>query len=112
LENRRSKDDKIFRGMWKAVKTKAGEARMAEAEEERKKGRTEKETREERTEKGGRKKRQKKPKKKRIMEVKKIAEEWKIWDKEEEAAKSEKESKKIGTRMISLIDTCLWKETE
>ena len=29
------------------------------------------------------------------MEVKKVAEKWKIWDKEEEVAKSEKEAKKL-----------------
>jgi len=29
------------------------------------------------------------------MEVKRVAEEWKIWDKEEEAAKSEAETKKL-----------------
>ena len=29
------------------------------------------------------------------MEVKKVAEEWEIWDKEEKAAKSEKEVRKL-----------------
>jgi len=29
------------------------------------------------------------------MEVKKVAEEWKIWDEKEEAAKSEAEAKKL-----------------
>ncbi len=29
------------------------------------------------------------------MEVKKVVEEWKIWDEEEEVAKSEKEAKKL-----------------
>jgi len=29
------------------------------------------------------------------MKVKKIVEEWKIWDEEEEAAKSEKEAKRL-----------------
>ena len=29
------------------------------------------------------------------MEIKKVAEEWKIWDKEEEAARSEEEAKKV-----------------
>jgi len=31
----------------------------------------------------------------RIMEVKKVAEEWETWDKEEEAAKSKEEAKKL-----------------
>jgi len=34
-------------------------------------------------------------KKEGTMKVNKIAEEWKIWDKEEEAAKSKKEAKKL-----------------
>jgi len=29
------------------------------------------------------------------MEVKKVAEEWKIWDKKEEAVKSEEDAKKL-----------------
>ena len=37
----------------------------------------------------------KKSKKGRTVEVRKIAEEWEIWDKEEEAAKSEAEAKKL-----------------
>jgi len=37
----------------------------------------------------------KKQKKGKTVEVKKVVEEWKIWDKEEEAAKSEAEAKKI-----------------
>ena len=37
----------------------------------------------------------KKPKKKKTIEVKRIAEEWEIWDEEEEAAKSEAEAKKL-----------------
>ena len=37
----------------------------------------------------------KKQKKKGMMEVKKVAKEWKIWDKEEEVAKSEEETKRL-----------------
>ncbi len=36
LENRRSKDDKVSRRMWKAVKAKAGEVRVIEEEEGKK----------------------------------------------------------------------------
>ena len=36
-----------------------------------------------------------KQKKENMMEVKKVAEEWEIWDKEEEVVKSEAEVKKI-----------------
>jgi len=37
----------------------------------------------------------KKQRRGRTMEVKKVAEEWEIWDEEEEAAKSEAEAKKL-----------------
>ena len=38
MTDRRSKDDKVFRGMWEAVETEAEEVRMAEAKEGRRKG--------------------------------------------------------------------------
>ena len=41
------------------------------------------------------KQKKRKLKRERIIEVKKIAEEWEIWDEEEEAAKSEAEAKKL-----------------
>ena len=41
------------------------------------------------------KQKKKKPKRERIMEVKRVAEEWEIWNEEEEAAKSEAETKKL-----------------
>jgi len=41
------------------------------------------------------KEKRKKQKKGKTMEVKKVAEEWEIWDEEEEAAKSEVEAKKL-----------------
>jgi len=37
----------------------------------------------------------KKQKKKKMIDVKRVAEEWEIWDKEEEAARSEVEVKKM-----------------
>jgi len=40
-------------------------------------------------------KQKKKPKKERLVEVKRLTEEWEIWDKEEEAAKSEADAKKL-----------------
>ena len=39
--------------------------------------------------------RKKKQKKGKTVEVKRIAEEWEIWDEEEEAARSEAEAKKL-----------------
>jgi len=41
------------------------------------------------------KKKKRKQKKGKTVEVRKVAEEWKIWDEEEEAAKSEAEAKKL-----------------
>jgi len=56
----------------------------------------EKQKEEEAKEEAERKKeRKKKQKKRRAVEVRKVVEEWKIWDKEEEAAKSEAEAKKL-----------------
>ena len=40
-------------------------------------------------------KKKKKQKKERIVKVRKIVEEWEIWDKEEEAAKSEVEARRL-----------------
>ena len=40
MENRRSKDDEVPRGMWKAVKTGARKVGMGEAEGRREKGRS------------------------------------------------------------------------
>ena len=37
----------------------------------------------------------KKQKNKKVIEIKKVAEEWKIWDNEEEAVRLEKEAKKL-----------------
>ena len=41
------------------------------------------------------KEKKKKQKKRKTVEVRKVVEEWEIWDKEEEAAKSEAEAKKL-----------------
>lgn len=41
------------------------------------------------------KEKKKKQKKGKMVEVKRVAEEWEIWNKEEEAAKSEEEAKKM-----------------
>ena len=41
------------------------------------------------------KKKKRKPKKTRMMEVKRVAEEWEIWDKKKEIAKSEEEVEKL-----------------
>jgi len=58
----------------------------------------EKQKEEEAKEEAGRKreeKKKKKQKKGKTVEVKKVAEEWEIWDEEEEAATSEVEAKKL-----------------
>ena len=58
----------------------------------------EKQKKEEAREEAGKKREEKekrKMKKGKTMEVKKIAEEWEIWDEEKEAARSEAEAKKL-----------------
>jgi len=69
---------------WRLVQGKSGWEKQKE--EERK---------EEVEKKKEKKKKKKKSKKGRTVEVRKIAEEWEIWDEEEEAAKSEVEAKKL-----------------
>jgi len=69
---------------WRPVKEKSGWEKQKEEEEKE-----EEEKRKEEKEK------KKKSKKGRTAEVRKIAEEWKIWDEEEEAAKSEAEARKL-----------------
>ena len=69
---------------WRPVQGKSGweKQKEEEAKEEVGKKREEKE-------------KKKKQKKGKTMEVKKVAEEWKIWEEEEEAARSEAETKKL-----------------
>jgi len=55
----------------------------------------EEEAKEEAEKKKEEKDKRKKQKKGKIMEVKKVAEEWKIWDKEEETVRSEAEAKNM-----------------
>ena len=77
LENRGGENDEMSREVWKAVETSTGEVRMGET-------------------KGGRNKRRSRRKRiRKTVEIKKVAEEWEIWDEEEEAARSEAEAKKM-----------------
>ena len=69
---------------WRPVQGKSGWEKQKEEEAKEEAGRK----REERDKK-------RKQKKGKTMEVKKVAEEWEIWDKEEEAAKSEVEARKL-----------------
>jgi len=78
------------------VEAKAGEVRMAEAD-----GRKEKRGKGKKTRRN-RKRKRKRLRKEKTIEVKRVAEEWKIWDKEEEAVKSEAEVRK-------LIPECFYK---
>jgi len=55
----------------------------------------EEEVKEEAGKKREEKNKKKKQKKGKTMEIKKVAEEWEIWDEEEEVAKSEAEAKKM-----------------
>jgi len=69
---------------WRLVQGKSGweKQKEEEAKEEAEKRRKEKE-------------RKKKQKKGKTVEVRKVVEEWEIWDEEEEAARSEEEAKKL-----------------
>jgi len=69
---------------WRPVQGKSGWEKQKEEE-----------TKEEAGKKREEKKKRKEQKKGKTMEVKKVAEEWEIWDEEEEAAKSEAEAKKL-----------------
>jgi len=83
----------VPRRVWKTVETKVEEVRVAETEERRGKERKRKEvSREKAREKI---KEEKTKKRERIIEVKKIAKEWEIWNKEKEAAKYKEEANKL-----------------
>jgi len=94
------------------VETKAEKIRIAETKRRRKRRRRKKMRREEAEERREGKKKKKKPKRERTIEVKRVVEEWEIWDEGEKAVKLEKKSKEVGTRMFSLVNSCVWKETE
>jgi len=72
---------------WRPKQEKPGwqKQKQEEAKEEAGKRREEK----------AEKQKKKKPKRERMIEVKRVAEEWEIWDEEEEVAKSEAEVKKL-----------------
>ena len=62
---------------------------MVEIEERRKEERSRKEMRR------GKKRKEEEKAEKKIIDVKKVAEEWEIWDEEEKVVKLEKEIKKL-----------------
>ena len=72
LEDRRGEDNKMSRRVWKAVEIKIRKTRVAKTKRKREERGRGKETREERTEK------EEKTKKERMMEVKRVVEEWEI----------------------------------
>ena len=72
---------------WRPKQGKPGWQKQKEEEAKEKAGRK----REEKAEKQNKRK----PKREKMMEVKRIAEEWEIWNKEEEVAKSEAKAKKL-----------------
>jgi len=69
---------------WRPVQGKLGWEKQKEEEAKKEAGRKKEE-----------KEKKKKQKKGRTVEVRKVVEEWEIWDEEEEAAKSEAEAKKL-----------------
>ena len=72
---------------WRPKQGKLGWQKQKEEEAKEEAGKK----REEKVEK----QKKRKQKRERTIEVKKVAEEWEIWDEEEEAAKSEAEAKKL-----------------
>jgi len=64
----------------------------------------EEEAKEEARRKREEKDKKRKPRKGRMVEVKRIAEEWKIWDEEEKAVRLEVETKKVGARQVPSMD--------
>ena len=69
---------------WRPVQRKLGWEKQKEEEVKEEAGRKKEERNKKRKQKMG-----------KMMEVKKVAEEWEIWDEEEEVAKSEVEAKKL-----------------
>jgi len=71
---------------WRPVQGKSGWEKQKEEEAKKKAGKKREEKEKEK---------KKKQKKGKMVEVRKVAEEWKIWDEEEEVAKLEAEAKKL-----------------
>ena len=76
---------------WRPVQGKSGWEKQKEEEEKEEAGRRREE-----------KEKRKIRKKGKTMEVKKVAEEWEIWDEEEEVAKSEGEAKRLVSRSLTV----------
>ena len=73
---------------WRPKKEKLGQQKQKEEEKREEAGKRQEEKEE-------RKKQNKKPKKKWRIEIRKVAEEWEIWNKKEKMAKSEVEARKL-----------------
>ena len=82
----------MLRRIWKIVETKAGKTRIAKTKKKEKK---EKERKKQKEREQKKEEKKKKLKKDRLMEVKKVAEEWEIWNKEKKVAKSKEEAEKL-----------------
>ena len=76
--------------MWEVVETRAEKTRITE-----KKRRKNKMRRKEAEERRGGKKKKKKPKRERTVKVKRVVEEWEIWDEEKKTVKLEEKAKKL-----------------
>ena len=76
---------------WRVVQGKSGWEKQKEEEAKEEAGRKRKE-----------KNKKRKQKKEKTMKVKKVAEEWEIWDKEEEAARLKEEAKKKVSKKFHL----------
>ena len=83
----------MSREVQKAVEAKVRKTEVVKIKRRRRKKKEKEKKQKENNQK--RKKKKKKPKKERIIEVKKVTEEWEIWDKQKKVAKSEEEVKKL-----------------
>ena len=101
LENRRSEDNEVSRGVWKAVKAKAVETRVVKTKERREEIREE-EIEEER----------KKRKKLKDNEDKEGSREMGNLGWKRGSDKVRRRGKKAGVRMFSSVDSYLWEEIE
>ena len=81
MENRGGQDDEMSRRVWEAVETSTSEVGMGKTGGRRSKEGSGKKKKEEKE------KKKKKQKKGKTVEVRKVAEEWEIWNKEEKAKK-------------------------
>ena len=112
LENRRSESDEVFRGMWKAMDTKAGKIRVAKTKVRRKEREKRKEMRREETEEGGKKKKEEKTKKEENNGSEEDNKGMEDFGWRKKSSKVQRRDQEIGFSKVLQVDPYLWKESE